>query len=142
MVSLVFLCGFQFFFLPFIHYHPDNTHAHAAELSPHQHRGHFHSPELETLTHLINHHDHSQGEDHHHSEPFDGTDSDNYEIELYKSNLKSGKPFKIVKNGDVRNRFIIAAPILIYIVAPDDFSIENSRSSEIFRSRAPPSFLI
>ncbi len=44
-----FLGFFNLLFLPFIHFHPGQTHAHPGYELEHHHAGHFHSPELESL---------------------------------------------------------------------------------------------
>lgn len=101
MFALAFLCGIQFFFLPFFHYHPGNTHSHNQELSVHHHPAHFHSHELDTLTHFIHHeysanaeHHHSDSDkEHHHSEPFWDTKT----LTFNKPQLvKASSPIKIM----------------------------------------------
>ena len=60
--TLFLLAGlFNLLFLPFIHFHPSETHAHMGYELEHQHAGHFHSPELESLASLV--HSHAEGED-------------------------------------------------------------------------------
>jgi len=134
--ALVLLCGFQFFFLPFVHFHPDNTHSHHAELSHHHHPGHFHSPELESLTHLLKNFAASQVEEHHHSDNFD--DSDN--INLHKSNLVKGS--SIVKIGNVNSYSISTTPDLSSFINPDRYSKKPSGLPKSFNARSPPTFLI
>ena len=144
MFALVFLFGFQFLFFPSHHYHIENIHAHSGELSPHQHQGQPHSHGLETFNHLINDHapEPFQGEEHHHSNPFDDSHSDTYEINLHKSSLKPESPFKTVKTGDAKNSLLIAEPILFSYVFPDTFLIENSGLPDRPKERSPPTFLI
>ena len=134
--ALVLLCGFQFFFLPFIHFHPGNTHSHHAELSPHHHQGHFHSPELESLTHLIKNSEASQGEEHHHSDSFD--DSDN--INLYKPKLEKGS--SIVKIGNANSYSFSTIPDLSSSINPDRYSKKTSGLPKSFIARSPPALLI
>jgi len=134
--ALVLLCGFQFFFLPFVHFHPDNTHSHHAEISPHHHPGHFHSPELESLTNLLRNFAASQGEEHHHSDNFD--DSDN--INLHKSNLVKGS--SIVKIGNVNSYSLSTTPDLSSFINPNRDSIKSSGLPKSFNARSPPTFLI
>lgn len=144
LFALVFLFGFQFVFFPSHHYHLENVHAHSDELSPHQHQGQPHSHELEAFNHLINNHasEPLQGEDHHHSDPFDDNHSGKYEINLHKSSLKPESPFKTVENGDIPNSFIIAEPVFFSFVFPDIIRIENSDPPDRPKERSPPSFLI
>jgi len=144
MFALVLLCGFQFFFLPFIHYHPDNTHSHHAELTPHHHLGHFHSHELETLTHFIHHEDSlSEGhhhadydEEHHHSDPFDDTKS----VTLHKPKLE--KASTVIKKWDAFSFSTIAiseTSTLFYSKVPPQI---YSGSPKSFIARSPPASLI
>lgn len=146
MFALVLLCGFQFFFLPFIHFHPDNTHAHITELSPHHHPGHFHSHELETLTHLISHgdlyevgHHHSDPEnDHDHSNSFDDTGFDN--VNLYKPKLVKG--LLIVNNGVANSDTIYTHSDPSSFSHPIVLSKIYTSPRNSFISRSPPAFLI
>ena len=140
----VFLWGFQFVFFPSYHYHLKNIHAYSDDLSSHQHQGQPHSHEFEAFNKLINNHapEPLQGEDPHHSDPFSGDHSADYEINLHKSTQKSKSPFKTAKNGVVQNNFIIAEPILFAYYFPDALPIENSRLSQGPKERSPPSFLI
>ncbi len=134
--ALVLLCGFQFFFLPFIHFHPGNTHTHHAELSPHHHPGHFHSHELESLTHLIKSPEASQGEEHHHSDNFDDTDS----INLHKPKLEKGS--SIVKVGNANSYSLPTPPNLSSSINPDRYYRKYSGLPKSFIARSPPAFLI
>ncbi len=134
--ALVLLCGFQFFFLPFIHFHPDNTHTHHAELTPHHHPGHFHSHELETLTHFIKHSEASQGEEHHHSDNFDDTDS----INLYKPKLD--KESSIVKVGNANSYFLFSNSDLSSSITPEPYYKKYSGLPKSFIARSPPAVLI
>ncbi|MBC8282476.1 MAG: hypothetical protein H8E32_01575 [Nitrospinae bacterium] len=146
MFALVLLCGFQFFFLPFIHFHPDNTHAHITELSPHHHPGHFHSHELETLTHLISHgdlyevgHHHSDPEsDHHHSNTFDDTGFEN--INLFKPKLE--KESSVVIYGVANSDIIYKHSDPSSFFHPEILSKRFPAPRNNFISRSPPAFLI
>ena len=144
MFALIFLWGFQFVFFPSHHYHIENIHAHSGELSPHQHQGQPHSHELEAFNHLINDYasEPLQGEEHHHSDPFDENHSDTYEINLHKSSLKPESPFKTVKTGDAQNSFLITEPILLSFVFADTLPIENSGQPDRPKERSPPTLLI
>jgi hypothetical protein len=134
--ALVILCGFQFFFLPFIHFHPDNTHSHHTELSPHHHQGHFHSHELESLTHLIKNSEASHGEEHHHSDNFDDTDS----INLHKPKLEKGS--SIVKIGNANSYSLFSNSDLSSSINPDRYYKKYSGLPKSFIARSPPAFLI
>ena len=147
--SLVLLCGFQFFFLPFIHYHRGDTHSHHAELTPHHHPGHFHSHELETLTHFIQHENNGQSdheghhssessEEHHHSEPFDDTDFDN--INLHKPKLV--KSTSIVKNGNTNSFSILSNSDSSAVIYPNSPPKHSSGIPKSNNSRSPPVILI
>jgi len=83
MWALYFCVGFTF------HYHPTYNHAHAGQLQPHDHPGHFHSHEVERIASAINP-DASPllpGETHHHSESTPGGDSETLQLELNKHSL-------------------------------------------------------
>jgi hypothetical protein len=134
--ALVLLCGFQFFLLPFVHFHPDNTHTHHAELSPHHHPGHFHSPELESLTNLLKNFKAAQGEEHHHSDNFD--DSDN--INLHNSKLE--KESSIIKVGNANNYSFLTNSDLSSSINPDRYSKNSPSLPRSFIARSPPAFLI
>jgi hypothetical protein len=134
--ALVLLCGFQFFFLPFVHFHPGNTHSHHEEVSPHHHPGHFHSPELESLTHLLENFAASQGEEHHHSDNFD--DSDN--VNLHKPKLE--KEISILKIGNANSDSLSTIHDLSSSINPDRYSKNSSGPPRSFIARSPPAFLI
>ncbi len=147
--SLVLLCGFQFFFLPFIHFHRDDTHSHQAELTPHHHPGHFHSHELETLTHFIQHKNHGHSdheenhssesdEEHHHTDPFDDTESDY--INLHKPKLVKGT--SIEKKGESKSSFILTHSGSTFYIYTDLFPKHSSGLPKNYISRSPPSLFI
>jgi|TARA_B110000467_G_C18310578_1_gene477814 hypothetical protein len=144
MFALVLLCGFQFFLLPFIHYHPDKTHSHSIELSSHHHLGHFHSRELETLTNFIKHedpistgHHHSGSDDeHHHSDSFDDTNS----VTLHKPKLVKGS--SILKNASISSYFTITTIDSLFFFSPGIFYKTITVSPENRIARSPPAFLI
>ncbi|QPJ61174.1 MAG: hypothetical protein G3M70_04430 [Candidatus Nitronauta litoralis] len=72
-IPLALLGMLNLFFLPFIHFHPGNTHAHPGEFETHHHTGHFHSSELENIALWANIHPGDPEEDeplhHSHSSP-------------------------------------------------------------------------
>jgi hypothetical protein len=78
----------------FTHYHPDYVHAHDGELQAHQHGGHFHSLELDTLAHLIepDHQPLRPGETHHHSESLPGNDAETTQYDFNQSGITKVKP--------------------------------------------------
>lgn len=135
--ALVLLCGFQFFFLPFIHYHPGSTHSHHADLPAHHHKGYFHSHELESLTHhLTKNSEESQGEGHRHSDSFDDSDNTN----LHKPKLE--KEISILKIGNSNNDSLPAIHNLSSSINPDRYSKISSGPPKSFIARSPPAFLI
>jgi hypothetical protein len=131
--ALVILCGFQFFFLPFIHFHPDNTHSHHTGLLPHHHQGHFHSHELD---HLIKSSEASQGEEHHHSDDFDDSDG----INLHKPKLEKGS--SIFKIGSANSYSFFSNSDLSSSINPDSYYKSSSGLPKSFIARSPPGFLI
>lgn len=88
--SLVFFWGFYFFFSPFLHFHPNDIHAHEGELQSHNHQGHFHSHELETLAHNWNLHpgDEQQDQEKHHPHSSTEHDSDKFDLTIENAGLK------------------------------------------------------
>ncbi len=84
------------FFLPFIHFHPDNNHTHPGEFDSHQHKGHFHSHELENIAHWANVHPSDPEADeplhHSHSSPEHDTDQVEYTT-LALHTVDKGKHF-------------------------------------------------
>ena len=88
--AFVLLWTFHFSFGMFTHYHPEYAHAHDGELQAHQHGGHFHSLELDTLAHLIepdHHHPLLPGETHHHSESLPGGDAESVQYDFNSSGI-------------------------------------------------------
>ena len=88
-VAFVLLWTFHFSFGMFTHYHPEYVHAHDGELQAHQHGGHFHSLELDTLARFIE--PDAQpllpGETHHHSESLPGNDAETAQYDFNKSGV-------------------------------------------------------
>ena len=87
--GFVLLWAFHFSFGMFNHYHPDYTHAHDGELQAHQHGGHFHSLELDTLARFIepDHQPLRPGESHHHSESLPGSDAETAQYDFNPSGI-------------------------------------------------------
>ncbi len=79
--TLAFLGLVNLFFLPFIHFHPENVHTHPGEIDTHHHAGHFHSHELENIAHWASIHpdDPEADEPLHHSHSSTEHDSDKVE---------------------------------------------------------------
>ena len=100
--GLIFFWGFYFFSSPFMHYHPNNSHAYAGELRAHYHEGHFYSQELEALAHAWNFHptDKQQDKKRHHPHSSPGHDSDKYEVNIQKAGLKHKNPAETAKQGE------------------------------------------
>lgn len=87
--AFVLLWTFHFSFGMFYHYHPEYVHAHDGELQAHEHGGHFHSLELDSLARFI---DSSEsplrpGETHHHSESLPGGDTETAQYDFNKSGV-------------------------------------------------------
>lgn len=97
LIVLTWVLGIQFLLLPFFHFHPESVHSHTGQLAQHQHKGHFHSLELENIAHLTRAHDHDAETKSHHSHHPVGQDEDHPEIELNKETLKPQKPFTVLK---------------------------------------------
>ncbi|MGP0630247.1 hypothetical protein ACTRW9_11090 [Nitrospina sp. 32_T5] len=135
--TFYFCVGFTF------HYHPDYVHAHADELQPHDHTGHFHSHEVEGFAAAIHSGwDHHEAEEsHHHSESAPGSDSETVQLELNKHSLV---PVKLK----------VVAPLAVLLVLPQqdhriswqpvqhDVPLSEVRHLPIALSgRAPPALL-
>ena len=99
-LAVVFFWGIYFFLSPFLHFHPDDVHAHGVEEPLHHHEGHVHSEELEALAHAWDLHpaDHERDGDHHHPHSSPGHDSDKIEFSLKTTSLKQADPDKIAKH--------------------------------------------
>ncbi len=89
VVAFVLLWTFHFSFGMFTHYHPEYVHAHDGELQAHQHGGHFHSLELDTLARFIDSGDQPllPGETHHHSESLPGSDAESAQYDFNSSGI-------------------------------------------------------
>ncbi len=76
--SFLVLGIFNLLFLPWMHFHPGNTHSHSGQIATHHHQGHLHSPELETVAHFFNAHPDDPATDAplHHSHSSQEHDSD------------------------------------------------------------------
>ncbi len=87
--AFVLLWTFHFSFGMFTHYHPEYVHAHDGELQAHQHGGHFHSLELDTLARFIDSGDQPlrSGETHHHSESLPGSDAETAQYDFNTSGI-------------------------------------------------------
>jgi hypothetical protein len=138
IVAFVLLWTFHFSFGMFTHYHPAYAHAHVhdGELQAHEHGGHFHSLELDTLARFIDS-DESPlrpGETHHHSESLPGGDAESVQYDFNKSGIT-----KVVKLSIDFN--LLTTPVHI---VPADTKILNSLLTSSDTSRLlllPQSFI-
>jgi hypothetical protein len=91
IVAFVLLWTFHFSFGMFTHYHPAYAHAHAhdGELQSHEHGGHFHSLELDTLARFIDSDEPPlrPGETHHHSESLPGGDAESVQYDFNQTGV-------------------------------------------------------
>jgi len=73
----------------FTHYHPEYVHAHDGALQPHEHSGHFHSHELDSLARIFDFDEAPlrPGETHHHSENLPGSDSETVQYDFNHSGI-------------------------------------------------------
>ena len=96
LLTLVVFLGFNFLLLPFYHFHPETSHSHSGEVSPHGHAGHLHSAEVESIAHALNLHPSEPGLDakHHHSHSSPQHDSDDTEFSLQNTTLASKVSFQ------------------------------------------------
>jgi hypothetical protein len=87
--GFVLLWTFHFSFGMFTHYHPEYAHAHDGELQSHEHGGHFHSLELDTLARFLDSDEAPlrPGETHHHSETLPGSDSETAQYDFNHSGI-------------------------------------------------------
>ena len=87
--AFVLLWTFHFSFGMFTHYHPEYVHAHGGELEAHEHGGHFHSLELDSLAHFFGSDETPlrPGETHHHSESLPGSDSETAQYDFNHSGI-------------------------------------------------------
>lgn len=141
--AFVFFLTVQIFLLPFIQYQPDIVHTHHGELSPHSHKGHFHSPGFDELSRPIIHYSSGpeQEEGHQHSYPFADHGPDSYEVNFHKSSVNPGPTFKKVKDVGIRTPVIVSTPTRI---PPVSFKLPFPAVTVpkgVFKERSPP-FLI
>lgn len=137
--GLVFALVGLLLWLPFFHYHPDNTHTHQGELPSHHHEGSFHSHELNGFVELINHNSANpwQSEEHHpHSDKDSSTN--NFEVNLQKTSVNPVKAFKIFKSGNFQNPFLISEPALSHFVSFGILAFESSGLTDPPKERSPP----
>ncbi|MBI4383698.1 MAG: hypothetical protein HY579_06650 [Nitrospinae bacterium] len=141
---VILLWGFQFFFFPFLHYHPGNAHGHEGALQPHEHKGHFHSHEFESVAHSINLHPSGPGLDkeHHHPHSAPEHDSDNYEVSLYKTGIQPEKHFQAVALENVFASFIIPERPSFHSVLAGVFIVPFPAYKDTRQERSPPSLFI
>ena len=139
-VALVFFLAAQIFLFPFFHYHPDNVHGHQGELAPHQHKGHFHSPEFDKLSRSITHYSSGPGQEEgqHHSHPFADRGPDSYEINFHKSSVNPGQTFKKIKDGSNQTPLIVSTPTLIHPVLFKAPFPTATVPKGVFKERSPP----
>ncbi len=140
-IPLALLGMLNLFFLPFIHFHPENTHAHPGEIESHHHDGHFHSQELETIAHWANIHpgDPEQDEPLHHSHSSPEHDVD--QVEYTTLALHTVDKLKHFSKLDLK----INTPVLQENFSTDSlkkfpvFSLAVSQPRPIQQVRGPPS---
>lgn len=139
-VALVFFLAAQIFLFPFFHYHPDNVHGHQGELAPHQHKGHFHSPEFDKLSRSITHYSSGSGQEEgrRHSHPFADHGPYSYEINFHKSSVNPGQTFKKIKDGGIQAPVIVSTPTLIHPVLFKSPSPTATVPKGVFKERSPP----
>lgn len=142
--AMVFFLAFQIFLFPFVHYHPDNVHAHQGELSPHKHQGHFHSPGFEKLSNVIDPHfpEPVQEDGSPHSHPFSSHGVDFVALDLDKSSLNSGKILKKFKDLQVQSLRGLSTSVSS---SPKILTLLNANVKVpigLFQERSPPVLLI
>ncbi len=141
--GLIFILVSFLLGLPFFHYHPENTHTHQSELSPHHHEGHFHSHELNGFVSLIDFtaSNASQSEGHHHHSE-NNADTNDFEVNPQKSSLNPVKIFKVFKSGSVQKLFSISEPALFHSDTLDILALRSSVLADPRKERAPPSLFV
>jgi hypothetical protein len=137
--GLIWAMVFLILGIPFVHYHPGNTHTHQSELSQHHHEGHFHSNELSGFVGLVVH-DASlpgQSEGHH---PHSDTDADikYFEFNLQKTSANPEKSSRVIKTGITRKPVLITGPTFFHRVSTNLPATENSRLADSPKERSPP----
>lgn len=139
-LPLVWFLGFLFFLFPFYHYHPENLHGHLGELLPHQHSGHFHSPELEGLEHLLafQSHPYAENSDRDHSHSPSDKDSHKDQVNLHKTKLKYGPPFKLKKKADFADAMKVSRPSLLGWFSMQPVPAKSTAPVKIPTERSPP----
>jgi hypothetical protein len=138
-LAVVFFWGIYFFLSPFLHFHPDDVHAHAGEGRLHHHEGHVHSEELEALAHAWDLHpaDHERDDHHPHSSP--EHDSDKIEISIKSTSLKQADPDKIAKHRAAAFHDFSFGPVAVGLQPPPRFPVLKATGPWPFQERSPPS---
>ncbi|WP_282012471.1 hypothetical protein [Nitrospina watsonii] len=141
--ALVLLWAFYFCVGFTFHYHPDYVHAHADELQPHDHTGHFHSHEVEGFAAVINP-DASPvlpGETHHHTESMPGSDSETLQLNFNKNSLPPLK-FKVVVHSAIISVASQDSPRIAWHAMQQNVPLNPALHSPLAASgRAPPALL-
>jgi len=142
ITAMAFLCGLQFFLLPFFHYHPETTHSHIEKVGAHQHAAHVHSEVLEAYAHLINAHpsDPKQDKDLHHSHS--SADHDRDDSSFYKFQDNALKSFFVIKHIDSRVSFEPDSPAFSSQVKVQIPVFKLPQFQKNHSSRAPPFLLV
>ena len=115
-------------------------HGHEGDLSTHQHDGHVHSHELESLAHFLNLHPDEPGSDErqHHSHSSPEHDSDFFEVNLNKTSLYPEKTFKLNKDSaDVGVLHSYKPSFVEFLPKKADLK-HNHNLSDLPRGRSPP----
>ena len=141
---MVFLCGFQFFLLPFLHFHSETTPTHAEEVGTHHHSAHFHSEILETYAHLTDAHPSASRQDKNppHSHSSSDHDQDYPGFYKFQDNIPPLKSIFVVKHVDITVYFEPANPSFSFSLKFQIPVVKLWRFQGNHLSRAPPFRLI
>ena len=144
---MVFLCGFQFFLLPFLHFHTEKIPTHVEEVgthhhSAHHHSAHFHSEILEAFSHSTEAHpsDSGQGKSSSHSSA--DHDQDDPGFYKFQDNIPPLKSIFVVKHVDIPVYFEPANPSFSYSLKFQIPVVKLWQFHGNHLSRAPPLRLI
>ena len=141
IVAFVLLWTFHFSFGMFYHYHPEYVHAHDGELQAHQHGGHFHSLELDTLARFIDTGEAPlrPGKTHHHSESLPGSDTESAQYDFNPSGVTKVVKLAVKFHPDATMADITPAKIKTYdslLISSDPH--RNLLVLQSFVERSPP----
>ena len=143
-LPLIVFLGVNFLLVPFYHFHPDSSHSHSGDVSPHSHAGHLHSAEMESFAHALNLHpaDPELDARHHQSHSSTAHDADEFEISLQNTPVISKVTFQADSHSAVIALTVRAELDGFRSILYKTDSLENFNSPDTPNERSPPTRFI